>query len=332
MNRLDSEVVARGLARSRNRAASLIHDGRITVNGVTAHKPSFKVNAVDDVKVVGSSDQQDYASRASFKLLRTLEAIARETAPSHEHADSRPLWALEGSKALDVGASTGGFTDVLLRHGAQHVVALDVGHDQLVDELRRDTRVSVVEGYNARELRPEDLPYTPDLVVCDVSFISITLILPALSSIVDGKTNLLLMVKPQFEVGKHNLGHGGVVRNKQGHSDALVRVLTAAQQCGFQPQAIIPSALPGPNGNREFFVWLTLDALRQPTRLGGSDALMSTEEQELAPEVVAVVQRAVDNTPDLPVEGDMIEERGNALLGKGIPAPANVPATSVYWV
>ncbi len=331
MNRLDSEIVARGLARSRNRAAGLIQDGRVTVNGVAVSKPSLKVGETDEIQVIGAADHEDYVSRASFKLLRTLEAIAREPAPNHLLGLS-PRIAVEGSKTLDVGASTGGFTDVLLRQGAEHVVALDVGHDQLVGELRSDSRVTVIEGYNARELKSADLPYMPDLVVCDVSFISITLILPALRSVVGTETNLLLMVKPQFEVGKHNLGRGGVVRDRQGHQDALIRVLTVAQQYGLRLVAIIPSALPGPNGNREFFIWLIPEPSNQPVQLGPNTVRGAAERYELSPEIVAVVQRAVDNAPDLVPEGDMIEERDSVASVKGMPDQANVPATSVYWV
>jgi 23S rRNA (cytidine1920-2'-O)/16S rRNA (cytidine1409-2'-O)-methyltransferase len=161
-----------------------------------------------------------------------------------------------GAFCADLGASTGGFTDVLLRRGADHVVAVDVGHDQLVPTLRADDRVTVVEGFNVRDLTPADLAQPPDLVVADLSFISLTLVLPAVASVLRPGAQALLMVKPQFEVGRERLGSGGVVRDPVLHAEAVRTVAHAADRVGLRTRAVVPSSLPGPSGNREFFLWL----------------------------------------------------------------------------
>jgi 23S rRNA (cytidine1920-2'-O)/16S rRNA (cytidine1409-2'-O)-methyltransferase len=247
-SRVDAELVRRGLARSRRDAARLVVDGAVTVDGRLVRKPSASV--APDAVVVIASDVLDrgYASRGALKLEGVLAALGA-LGPRVEEAS-----------CLDVGASTGGFTDVLLRRGARRVIALDVGHDQLVADLRDDPRVHVVEGYNARELTARDLPWVPSLVVADVSFISLTLLLPALATTVPPDADLLLMVKPQFEVGRDRLGAGGVVRESGLHAAAVRAVVHAAGAVGLGLRAVVPSPLPGPNGNREFFGWFAPSA------------------------------------------------------------------------
>ncbi|MBI9116274.1 TlyA family RNA methyltransferase [Sanguibacter suaedae] len=245
---MDVELVRRGFARSRRDAARLVAEGAVTLDGRPVKKPSASV--APDAAVVVAPDALDsgYASRGAFKLegvLTALDALGPR---------------VDGASCLDVGASTGGFTDVLLRHGARRVIALDVGHDQLVPDLRDDPRVHAVEGYNARELTARDLPWSPSLVVADVSFISLTLLLPALAATVPRDADLLLMVKPQFEVGRDRLGTGGVVRESGLHAAAVRTVVRAAGVVGMGLRAVVPSPLPGPNGNREFFVWFSPSA------------------------------------------------------------------------
>ncbi|GAB3162520.1 TlyA family RNA methyltransferase [Myceligenerans halotolerans] len=185
---------------------------------------------------------------------------------------------VDGAWCADLGASTGGFTDVLLCRGAEHVVAIDVGHGQLVERLRADPRVTVVEGKNVRDLVPADLERAPDLVTGDLSFISLTLVLPAVAAVLPPHGSALLLVKPQFEVGRGRLGRGGVVRDPALHAEALTGVVRAAEQAGLRLRAIVPSRLPGPSGNREFFVWLAADA-----------AAPVAEDRELADAVAAAV-------------------------------------------
>ena len=242
--RLDQALVERGLARSRTRATKLLSDGFVLLHGAVAKKASLSVGDGDILETLGQDADADFASRAAHKLNSVFDALG-DFGPS-----------VAGRSCLDVGASTGGFTDILLRRGAAHVIALDVGHDQLVPEIREDPRVTVIEGYNARNLAAKDLEFAPTLVVADVSFISLTVIIPALSTVIAPGADLLLMVKPQFEVGKDKIGAGGVVRSPDFQSGAIMSVIECAKAYGLFPAAIIPSALPGPNGNREFFVWL----------------------------------------------------------------------------
>lgn len=178
---------------------------------------------------------------------------------------------MAGRRCLDAGASTGGFTDVLLRRGAEHVVAVDVGHDQLLPWLRADPRVTVREGVNVRHLRPGDVDPAPDLVVGDLSFISLTLVLPGLLAVAAPGADLLLMVKPQFEVGRERLGSGGVVRDPRLRADAVVAVAEAAVGLGARPRAVVASPLPGPHGNVEYFLWSVAPGGRGgDARVGGS--------------------------------------------------------------
>ncbi|ACZ30371.1 hemolysin A [Xylanimonas cellulosilytica DSM 15894] len=246
--RVDAELVRRGLARSRAHAAELVKAGRVSAEGRSVSKPSVVVPDDAAIDVVPDPADPGYASRAALKLAGALDALAADD------AGRRLADAVESGWCLDLGASTGGFTDVLLRRGAAHVVALDVGHDQLVARLRDDPRVTVVEGYNVRDLDRADLDRSPDLVVGDLSFISLTLVLPALAAVLDPGAPALLLVKPQFEVGRERLGTGGVVRDPALHVDAVLDVIATGARTGLRAHAVVPSPLPGPSGNREYFV------------------------------------------------------------------------------
>ncbi|QJW36973.1 TlyA family RNA methyltransferase [Cellulosimicrobium protaetiae] len=257
--RLDGELVRRGLARSRRQAAELVAAGRVTRAGTVLTKPSTAVRPEDRLEVVTDPSDPGYASRAAFKLAGVLDALdaphaVGQAGPSSAALPEGPVVA--GARCLDLGASTGGFTDVLLRRGAREVVAVDVGHDQLVPALRDDPRVVVHEGVNVRDLTPEHVGATPDLVVGDLSFISLAMVLPAVAGVVGPGSDLLLLVKPQFEVGRERLGSGGVVRDPALHVEVVAAVARHAAVVGLRPLAVVPSPLPGPSGNREYFWWL----------------------------------------------------------------------------
>jgi 23S rRNA (cytidine1920-2'-O)/16S rRNA (cytidine1409-2'-O)-methyltransferase len=242
--RLDAELVRRGLARSRDHAAQLILDGRVTVSGATATKPATGVSTDAAVVVAPDSDAPDYASRGGYKLAGALDVFRASGL------------AVEGRVALDAGASTGGFTDVLLRSGAASVTAVDVGYGQLVWALRQDPRVTVLDRTNVRDLEPGSIQPAPDLVVADLSFISLTLVLRPLVAVAQPAADLVLMVKPQFEVGRARLGRGGVVRDPQARRDAVLTVAAAAAELGLGVRGCCASPLPGPAGNVEYFLWL----------------------------------------------------------------------------
>jgi 23S rRNA (cytidine1920-2'-O)/16S rRNA (cytidine1409-2'-O)-methyltransferase len=243
MTRLDSELVRRGLARSRRHAGELIGAGRVAVDGVVAQRSATAL-ATQQVLTVTIDDDPGYASRAGHKLAGALDAWG----------DAGPVVA--GRTCLDVGASTGGFTDVLLRRGAERVVAIDVGHGQLVPSLRTDPRVDAREGVNARYLRAGDVEPVPELVVGDLSFISLTLVLPSLVAVAAPGADLVVMVKPQFEVGRERLGSGGVVRDARLRADAVHAVVRVAVGLGLGVAGVVASPLPGPSGNIEYFLWL----------------------------------------------------------------------------
>ncbi|HEY3955109.1 MAG TPA: TlyA family RNA methyltransferase [Streptosporangiaceae bacterium] len=246
--RLDAELVRRGLARSREQAAELISGGRVAVAGLTAGKPATQV--ARDVPITVSEDSgPSYVSRGGHKLAGALEAFAGLT--------------VAGRRCLDAGASTGGFTDVLLRAGAGHVVAVDVGYGQLAWSLRNDPRVTVLERVNVRELRPEQVAGPPGaqvpppgLVVADLSFISLAIALPALVRCAAPDADFVLLVKPQFEVGKGRVGPGGVVRDPALRAGAVAAVANAAAGHGLGVAGVTASPLPGPAGNVEYFLWL----------------------------------------------------------------------------
>ncbi|MER7367399.1 TlyA family RNA methyltransferase [Nonomuraea wenchangensis] len=240
--RLDSELVRRGLARSREQAAQLIDAGRVTVGGQTARKPATQVETASAIVVAASPDDPDYVSRGAHKLLGALEAF--------------PALAVEGRRCLDAGASTGGFTDVLLRRGVAHVLAVDVGYGQLAWSLRTDERVTVMERVNVRDLTPEMVGEPPTLVVGDLSFISLRLVLPALAAVAAPRADFVMLVKPQFEVGKELVGAGGVVRDPALRAQAVRDAAAKALELGLSIRGVTASPLPGPSGNVEYLLWL----------------------------------------------------------------------------
>jgi 23S rRNA (cytidine1920-2'-O)/16S rRNA (cytidine1409-2'-O)-methyltransferase len=242
--RLDAELVRRGLARSREQAAELIESGRVRVAGTTATKAATGVDAATPV-VVADDTGPSYVSRGGHKLAGALDAFGYDPA---------------GKRVLDAGASTGGFTDVLLRRGAAHVVAVDVGYGQLAWSLQSDARVTVVDRTNVRNLSPDVVGAPVDLVVADLSFIPLGLVLPALVACCAPDADLMPMVKPQFEVGKDRLPAGGVVRNPEHRAEAVRRVAEQAAGLGLGVQGVTASPLPGPSGNVEFFLWLRAGA------------------------------------------------------------------------
>jgi 23S rRNA (cytidine1920-2'-O)/16S rRNA (cytidine1409-2'-O)-methyltransferase len=242
--RLDAELVRRGLARSREQAAAVIAAGRVRVGGIVATKPATGVDPGASV-TVEPGETDDYVSRGAHKLLGALDAFGLD---------------VTGRRALDAGASTGGFTDVLLRRGAASVVAVDVGYGQLAWSLRTDPRVTVLDRTNVRDLTPDTLAEPVDLVVADLSFISLTTVLPALSNVAADDADHLLMVKPQFEAGRGNVPADGVVRNPALRAAAVAKVAAAAHALGLGTEGVTASPLPGPKGNVEYFLWLRAGA------------------------------------------------------------------------
>jgi 23S rRNA (cytidine1920-2'-O)/16S rRNA (cytidine1409-2'-O)-methyltransferase len=249
--RLDAELVRRGLARSREHAGELIAAGAVKVGGARAAKPATQVDQGAPV-LVDAPDSGDsaYASRGAHKLAGALDELARR---------GRPV-SVAGAACLDAGASTGGFTDVLLRRGASLVHAVDVGYGQLAWRLRQDPRVLVRERTNVRHLTAGDLQPAPDLVVADLSIISLTPVIPALAAVAAPGARFLLMVKPQFEVGRARLPRGGVVADPEDRAAAVVKVAVAAREVGLGVADVVRSPLPGPSGNVEFFCCLACDA------------------------------------------------------------------------
>ncbi len=240
--RLDAELVTRGLARSREQAASLVGAGRVLVAGQAAGKPATRVAPGDPIVVTEPRDEREYASRGGRKLAGALAAF--------------PALRVVGRRCLDAGASTGGFTDVLLRAGAAHVTAVDVGYGQLAWRLRTDQRVTVLDRVNVRLLEPGQVARPPALVTADLSFISLTLVLPALVRCAAPDADFVVLVKPQFEVGKGRVGTGGVVRDPELRAGAVATVAGAAAGLGLGVAGIVASPLPGPSGNVEYFLWL----------------------------------------------------------------------------
>lgn len=245
--RLDVELVRRGVARSREMAAGLVGDGRVLVAGLPARKPSMAVT--DDSRIaVESGDHDHYVSRGALKLLSAIKTFT----PARLR--------IEGRRCLDAGSSTGGFTQVLLEQGAGSVVAVDVGTDQLAAELRDDPRVEVHEQTNLRSAQPGGLGRPADVVVADLSFISLTMVLPVLRILATPTADFLLMVKPQFEVGRDQLGSGGIVRDPELRAAAVESVARAAAGLGLGVRGVVASALPGANGNVEVFCWFIAGA------------------------------------------------------------------------
>ena len=246
--RLDAELVRRGLARSRSQAAELVAAGRVKVAGVPATKPATAVAADQPVVVDAEAQLARYVSRGGVKLAGALATFIPRGLP------------VAGRRCLDAGASTGGFSDVLLRSGAAQVVAVDVGYGQLAWSLRTDERVVVVERTNVRGLTTEAIGGEVDLVVADLSFISLTLVLPVLLQVASRTADFVLLVKPQFEVGRSRVGAGGVVRDLGARTDAVRSVATAGANLGLGVAGVVASSLPGPAGNVEYFLWLRAGA------------------------------------------------------------------------
>ncbi|WP_084653624.1 TlyA family RNA methyltransferase [Nocardioides insulae] len=242
--RLDAELVRRRLARSREHASEMIAEQRVLVGGVLAVKPATGVTTDVAIVVKDDPDRPDYVSRGGHKLAGALAAFAPAGL------------TVSGRRCLDAGASTGGFTDVLLRHGAAQVVAVDVGYGQLAWRLQQDERVQVHDRTNVRELKLETIGDPVEVVVGDLSFISLELVLDALVRVTAASGDLVLMVKPQFEVGRERVGKGGVVRSSTLRAEAVNSVADAAAGRGWGARAVTTSPLPGPSGNVEFFLWL----------------------------------------------------------------------------
>jgi 23S rRNA (cytidine1920-2'-O)/16S rRNA (cytidine1409-2'-O)-methyltransferase len=259
--RLDAELVRRNLARSRDHAAELIGEGRVRVNGAAATKPATGVTTDVAIVVVEDPDRPDYVSRGGHKLAGALAAFT-----------PRGL-VVTGRRCLDAGASTGGFTDVLLRAGAAEVVAVDVGYGQLAWPIRQDDRVTVLDRTNVRDLTPELVGGPVELVVGDLSFISLSLVLDPLLAVCTPDADLALMVKPQFEVGKDRVGKGGVVRDPALRAEAVAHVAAGAASRGWGARAVVTSPLPGPSGNVEFFLWLR----QGPAEIGEDDIRAEAE-------------------------------------------------------
>jgi 23S rRNA (cytidine1920-2'-O)/16S rRNA (cytidine1409-2'-O)-methyltransferase len=239
--RLDTLLAERGLFESRSRAAASVMAGEVRLGGDGGHRAQKPGQLVEPNVVVAVDELPRFVSRGGIKLANALERFAID---------------VRGRRALDVGASTGGFTDCLLQAGAAHVVALDVAYGELDWRLRNDERVTVLERTNARGLAPADLPYAPDLVVIDLSFISLAKVLPAVLACAAPRFDVLAMVKPQFEVGRANVGKGGVVRDPGRRRAALVGVAACARSLEAAVLGFASSGLPGPKGNLESFVWL----------------------------------------------------------------------------
>jgi len=238
--RVDAELVRRGLARSRQQAAELIGAGRVTINGMPAAKPATAVEVTAALAVEGA-DERTWVSRGAHKLIGALDDFRID---------------VTGRRCLDAGASTGGFTEVLLDRGAVEVVAVDVGYGQLAWSLRSDARVRVIERTNVRELTPDAIGGVVDLVVADLSFISVSTVLAALTACAAPHADIVPMVKPQFEVGRHQVGPGGVVSDPQLRAAAVLGVAHRAAGLGWQTFGVTASPLPGPSGNVEYFLCL----------------------------------------------------------------------------
>lgn len=251
MPRLDAALAARGLARSRTHAATLIADGLVSVSGRTIIKPSTSVDDTADIVVAGADH---YVSRAAHKLIAGLDGFEID---------------VRGRLALDMGASTGGFTQVLRERGVEKVLAVDVGHDQLAEQIRADAGVIAVEGYNVRHMTPDNLAEAtgerraPDLIVGDLSFISLELIFPAIVSVAPAHADIVLLVKPQFEVGRTAV-RGGLVTDPATRADAVARTVWSGWDAGLGMHGILPSPILGTHGNAEFLVHMSPGQERSP--------------------------------------------------------------------
>ena len=263
--RLDVELVARGLARSRGQARDLVKAGSVRIDGLPARKVATPVRPGQRLEL--SAGVEGWVSRAAYKLVAALEAFGPDGL------------TVSGKRCFDVGAATGGFTQVLLRQGAREVVALDVGHGQLARELADDPRVIERSGLNIRDARAGDLGGTAELVVGDLSFISLRLVFPVLHDLVTPTGDLVLLVKPQFEVGRERLGKGGIVKSAVNRAQVIEDVVAAASKSGLTALALCPSPIRGAAGNEEYLLWLTPRPDRGLTaaEVTGLAATLSTE-------------------------------------------------------
>ncbi|MGY5764311.1 TlyA family RNA methyltransferase [Brachybacterium sp. DNPG3] len=265
--RLDLALAEEGLARSRTHARRIVEEGRARVDGRTVSKPSAMVPAGAGLEVVDVPDGVEYASRAAHKLISALDAFDVDPA---------------GLRCLDAGASTGGFTDVLLRRGAAHVIAVDIGHDQLAAHVRDDPRVEVRDGISVRDLDVDLVGGSVDLLVSDLSFISLRTVVAPLGSAVRRGGELLLMVKPQFEVGRKALPRTGVVADPRARRDAVVGVAEAAAEAGLRMLGVRASGLPGQDGNREFFLRLRAEGTACRVDASSYDMIGAVAEESAA--------------------------------------------------
>ncbi|MGA9871633.1 MAG: TlyA family RNA methyltransferase [Rhodococcus sp. (in: high G+C Gram-positive bacteria)] len=269
--RVDAELVRRGLARSREHAVELIDAGRVKISGTVATKPATAVEAGTPLVVSAEDNEVQWASRGAHKMLGALDVFERDG------------FSVQGKRCLDAGASTGGFTDVLLSRGAREIVAVDVGYGQLVWRLQSDDRVHVVDRTNVRSIDADAIGGTVEVVVADLSFISLKLVLPAFVACSDAGTDMALMVKPQFEVGKDRVGSGGVVRDPVLRAQSVIEVAESAAGLGLALRGVTASPLPGPSGNVEYFLWLR----------STSGASCDSAERDVA----ALVHHAVEEGP-----------------------------------
>ncbi len=237
--RLDVLLCERGLTDSRTEAKNFITEGAVTVCGKVVKKPSFDLSE-DVVDIIVDKSSKKYASRAGLKLEWALDKFDISA---------------DGALALDVGASSGGFTDCLLKKGAEHVIAVDSGYGQLVDFLRADPRVTVIENYNARYMSSDDFEYSPNICVMDVSFISATYIIPAISEVIVKGGHFVCLIKPQFEIGRAALGKGGIVKDEKHRKEAVEKVVSSAVAHGFILSGITESPIQGGDGNVEYLAY-----------------------------------------------------------------------------
>ena len=234
--RIDVYLAESGIVSSRTEAKSFITEGAVSVDGKIISKPSFDVSGKED-KIFVDLSVKKYVSRGGLKLKGALTEFCVE---------------VEGKLCLDIGASSGGFTDCLLKEGAQHVIAVDSGVDQIVASLRADDRVTVIENYNARYMQPKDFEYIPQIAVMDVSFISATLIIPSLYNVLAEGGDFICLIKPQFEVGRSGVGKGGIVKDAKIRAKAVDNVIDFARANGFILKSILESPIKGGDGNTEF--------------------------------------------------------------------------------
>ncbi len=260
--RIDRYLAASGLVKSRETAQKLIAGGQILLDGRTVAKPSLEIDETNPGEICLTGELLRYVSRGGLKLERALEVFGAD---------------VSGADAVDIGASTGGFTDCLLKHGAAKVRAVDVGRSQLDPSLESDPRVTSFEGMNARYLTPEDIGGTCGVCVCDVSFISLTLILPAVRRILNAEGRFFALIKPQFEAGRAGVGKNGIVKDRERHVEAIERVIAEARLDGLFCRGLAPSPITGGDGNREYLADFSVRDGFEPVTNGGIRSVVFTD-------------------------------------------------------